>query len=75
VGGREEGQRDRASCSSLSMISHAAAAVVMPACPATRVAIKCIEGVFNTTVDAKRTLREVRVLTSLAGAARSRAVG
>lgn len=26
---------------------------------ALRVAIKCIEGVFNTTVDAKRTLREV----------------
>ena len=63
-----------ATCSPLAMISHAAAAVVMPACPETRVAIKCIEGVFNTTVDAKRTLREVRVLASLAGAARSRAV-
>ena len=30
------------------------------ACCAAQVAIKCIEGVFNTTVDAKRTLREVR---------------
>jgi hypothetical protein len=31
---------------------------------ALRVAIKCIEGVFNTTVDAKRTLREVSALSA-----------